>query len=276
MSGNPEMLSDTLRPGAWGMVQAPPVSETHHAADGRTVALVHETYKVHTLDSPTRHKVDLESLASFPPWILAARRQQNATQEGWLFWSADGLEYIPETNNHPTLGHAVLAFQPTPEAELWGWPRFSMTLNQTAFRRVIETTIATGQDFVKLENALKWLEVVSGLKLVQAVTKEAVIEDRQNYRVAFESKAGAGSVAIPKELVVEFFPFEGSPAMVTVNMRVEFDWEGQSPVFILEALGAARLADQAAKDAAEWVVRQVNESGEDHPDVYLFKGAHKG
>lgn len=228
-------------------------------ADGTVAHLVHESFKVmdNLSPKPKRHAAELGSLKSLPTWIATAARWQEGA-EGWLFWTDGGITFFPDINQYPKMAPATFNFQLTKEAKDWGAPGFSGDISQKAFRKLIETAIALPDEIIKLHDAPKWLDVVSKMTMVKQVSAESVIENNQNFKVAFQSSTGAGTVEVPKDLLVELELFEGAPKLTPISFRVDFSWDdGRAPKFELVSFTAARLVRQMAQEAVEWVAAEV-------------------
>lgn len=256
-----------------------PVCEVVELPSGQLVHLVKDgdAYEANTWDDvPKRHRIYLHSLQAVPEWIETAwnwmGEQKIQGEATWLVWDDHEMCLIPDPSPRPRMALATYGWQASIAAQMWGYPAFKLDLDQKQLRRLIET--AMDLDAVQLQEADKWLAVAVSLHQRARVSKDSVIEDTRNYKFSVESKDTAGTTTVPKYLNLSMPIFEGSPRPSELNFRVEFTWDHDGvPYFHLQCLVWKEAIRQAAKEAVEWVVGQVDQiEGERVRELRVING----
>lgn len=240
-----------------------PIGNEITRPDGTSRFLVRDGFKVVDLEpAKAQQGVALESLESLPTWIITAQRWQDS-KEGWIFWTDSGITFYPDISKYPTMAPAVFDFVLTPEARTWGGDKnFKINPSQKVFKAMIEVALALPNDLLLLHDALGWLEVATKMTMVKTVNSDSILESRQNFKIAFQSSTGPGTVEVPKDLNLEMRLFKGAPALSAIPYRVDFEWEdGSMPAFILESHLGPTLLRQMAQTAVEWVAAEVEKAG---------------
>ena len=249
------------------------VVEVIDGTDNRKKVVYPSSYRSEDVSDLYKQKahypVAVASLDSLVAWIKQARAWLLEHQHGgeetaltsWLFWKEDAVVVVPDVRPIPAMGKVRYDFKATPEARLWGYPRLAFKAEQKGFKELIETTIALGEDLIKLENATAWLDTVGSLQVNQEMKFTSVVDDDRNYKVAMESKEGPKSTKVPRDLTVQFAPLVGFEEMITAQYRVNFRTNTEEPrcTFELVCLNAEQVVREVVSKAVDWVAEKAKE-----------------
>jgi len=239
-------------------------------ANGEEIFLRQSTFQEYDRIKPAKHPVVLQSLSSIAPW---GKEMIPEGKHGWLFWGDENsgawkIHLIPDTDPFPKVESAVYRFGPTDEAELWGYPTFSLTLSQKQFKELIETSARS------LADSDAWLKLAMNIKVVQSLKRDSIQEDSLNRTILYESKTQKGSVDIPKKLYLNLTLFEGGSHSAELEFLVDLDWpEGSpnGPKFIFRCPEANTAVREAIEAEVMTVADELGDRVKTYQGLYLPK-----